>query len=57
MKKTVKAFLIITMLLSTIIILAGCGNKTSETKQKENSKTETVNTQNVDQIVGAWKSD
>lgn len=57
MKKIVKAFLITALLLSTIIILAGCGNKTSETKQKENSKTETVNTQNVDPIVGAWKSE
>lgn len=43
MKKTVKSLLIITMLLSAILLFAGCGNK------KDNKSS--------NPIVGVWKSD
>ena len=52
MKKTLKSLLIIAMLFSTIMVLSGCGNKTEETKKEEKTKTE-----NVNPIVGAWKSE
>ncbi len=47
MKKTVKALLIIAMLLSTIMVLAGCGSKNENAKKSENTNP----------IVGAWKSE
>ena len=50
MKKTTKALLIFMLLLSTVMVLAGCGNKNEDTK-KEDNKSQTTNS-----IVGAWKS-
>ena len=45
MKKTVKGLIILTMLLSTVLFLAGCESKKNENKASTNP------------IVGAWKSD
>lgn len=46
MKKTIKSLVIITMLLSTVLLLAGCGNKSDK---KDENKAST------NAIVGAWK--
>ena len=50
MKKTIKALLILTMLLSAIFVLAGCGNNKEDSKKEEAQKP--ANT-----IVGEWKYD
>ena len=49
MKKTVKAILIVAMLLSSIMVLAGCGDKKEDAKKEDSNKAQSSNP-----IVGTW---
>ena len=49
MKKTVKAILIMAMLLSSLMVLAGCGDKKEDAKKEDSNKAQSSNS-----IVGTW---
>lgn len=48
MKKTVKALLVLAMLLSSLMFFAGCDNKKDDSKKDEDKKASNT-------IVGSWK--